>query len=416
MQITTQLLGFAAGLILVWSMGPNQYAYYTIALSIQGAMAVLSDTGVSSGLLAIGGKLWSRPEALRRLLRSAFLVRHRFAAVAFPLAAGALALMLREQGADWGVTALLTLLVLIGAGLQLSASVYSTFPKLLLRHQVVLGVEIRIAITRLALIFAASFVYLDAAVALVAAALVAGMSRLLLGAWVDKNVGHAPDEDAEYRKRLLAIARTHLVPSLYGCLQAQVTIWLLTVFGNVRNVAEIGALGRFGAYFTLLSALISYVLLPRLARAVSGGEIFRHILAIVLLQLAASLPLVALALWFPESLLWLLGPSYSHLQGEVLWMCTNLAVTSLAGVLWATNAARAWTSGSWILIAVTIGTQAVLAGLMDLSTVTGVLWFSQLSLIPAIFINLWMAWSGYRRERQTSCSMAVPPAVARTPH
>lgn len=415
LQLTTQAIGFLSGLILVRTMAPEEYAYYTLALSLQSAMAILSDSGVSSGFMAIGGRIWSDSPALSRLLRSAVVVRSRFARYAFAIAALVLALTLASHDASPVQIATLTVLVIVGASFQLSASVYSALPRLLLHHEVVLHTDLRLASLRLALVGAAAVFYVDAAVALLVSAIASYAAHILFRKWVMTNASLMTEPDFDYSTRLVAVARSQFLPTLYYCMQAQITIWLITLFGSIRGIAELGALSRFVAVFTLLSAFTSYVLVPRLARAATGRGILGYSSAILLVQLCAAVPLMALAWSFPGALLWLLGPSYAELERELFWMCSNMGIHALAGALWAINAARAWTQGAWLLATVTLAAQAALATMLDLSSLTGVLWLNQLSLIPAMFVNLWMAWSGFRQERLISCKQAAPPAAAQAP-
>jgi hypothetical protein len=51
-------VGFASGILLIRGLEQTEYAYFTIANTMQGTINVLADMGVSIGLMSIGGRVW----------------------------------------------------------------------------------------------------------------------------------------------------------------------------------------------------------------------------------------------------------------------------------------------------------------------------------------------------------------------
>jgi hypothetical protein len=107
-QAGIQLLAFASGLLVIRYLPLQEYAYYTIANAVLGTLIVLTDSGISQGVMARGGKVWTNAHALGAVLASGLQLRRRFgwfaAAISLPL----LWLLLRRQGASTGMTALVT--------------------------------------------------------------------------------------------------------------------------------------------------------------------------------------------------------------------------------------------------------------------------------------------------------------------
>jgi len=54
--------------------------------------------------------------------------------------------------------------------------------------------------------------------------------------------------------------------SIYYCLQGQITVWLISIFGNADSVADVGALSRLAVVFSVLGALSSEIVFPAFAR------------------------------------------------------------------------------------------------------------------------------------------------------
>jgi hypothetical protein len=94
--------------------------------------------------------------------------------------------------------------------------------------------------------------------------------------------------------------------------------------------------------------------------------------------------------------LFVLGNKYAHLQHELLLMVGGAVVAALAGTLWTLNASKAWIAGSWIYIPLTLGTQVALIPITDFSSVSSLLAFSLVSVLPSLFLNLWLSWRGFR--------------------
>src|SRR3712207_1208952 len=63
-QAAVQIIGFASGILIVRSLDQREYAYFTIANTLQGTLNILADIGISIGLVSIGGRVWQDRERL----------------------------------------------------------------------------------------------------------------------------------------------------------------------------------------------------------------------------------------------------------------------------------------------------------------------------------------------------------------
>ena len=71
-------------------------------------------------------------------------------------------------------------------------------------------------------------------------------------------------------------------------------------------------------------------------------------------------------------------------------------VTALAGTFWLLNASKAWITGSWLYIPLTLATQIALIPFTDFSSVAGVLTFNLISIAPSLLLNLALSYRGFR--------------------
>ena len=109
-----------------------------------------------------------------------------------------------------------------------------------------------------------------------------------------------------------------------------------------------------------------------------------------------SLLVVCGAAFFPNEFLFVLGNKYAHLQRELLFMVGASVLSALTGTIWALNASKAWITGSWLYIPLTLATQIALIPVTNFSSVTDVLIFNLISNIPNLLLNLVLSYRGFR--------------------
>ena len=71
-------------------------------------------------------------------------------------------------------------------------------------------------------------------------------------------------------------------------------------------------------------------------------------------------------------------------------------VSAFGGTLWLLNASKAWVSGAWLYIPLTLATQIALIPFTDFSSVAGVLIFNLISAVPSVVLNLVLTYRGFR--------------------
>jgi len=105
---------------------------------------------------------------------------------------------------------------------------------------------------------------------------------------------------------------------------------------------------------------------------------------------------IAAAVIFPDQFLFVLGNKYAHLHRELLLMVGSAVLAALTGTFWSLNAAKAWVTGSWLYIPLTLLTQIALIPFTDFSNVSSVLLFNLLSSVPNLLLNLALSFRGFR--------------------
>ncbi|MFZ3375892.1 MAG: hypothetical protein WA183_10095, partial [Chthoniobacterales bacterium] len=129
-QAVVQIIGFLSGILLVRTLEQREYAYFTIANTMQGTINLLADIGISVGLVSIGGRVWQDRYRFGQLISTALSVRRKLGAVAIIIVTPILYFLLVKNGASFFYTAVLVIAVLAGLLIQLSLGVLDVVPRL----------------------------------------------------------------------------------------------------------------------------------------------------------------------------------------------------------------------------------------------------------------------------------------------
>jgi O-antigen/teichoic acid export membrane protein len=247
------------------------------------------------------------------------------------------------------------------------------------------------ALVKLAIVGIALFIFINAAVAIFSVVIGYAVQFVMLRRWVCRKVDRDAPPDPAMRSEIVSVLKRQAPHSIYYCLQGQIMVWLISIFGNAENVANVGALGRLAVVFGLLSSIMAEVVLPAFARIQSPHRLRRRYFQIVAGYLTMSVLSVAAVAVFPSQFLSILGHQYSGLHSEVVLMTACGVVTTTAGLLWAINCSRAWIVPPVFLIPCTIAAQVATIAFLNLSTVKGVLLFTMCSWVPSIVMSFWFA-------------------------
>jgi O-antigen/teichoic acid export membrane protein len=403
-QVAVQAMMIASGILLVRVLSQSEYAYFTIANSMQATMNILADSGIGIGLSSIGGRVWQSPYRFGQLINTAMRLRRYLAAIAIAAVTPLLAWMLINNGASYAYAGILTLAILLGLNYQLLTSVLMVVPRLHSQISRVQKLDFFAAASRFAILIAAYFIFLNAAIGIIAA--VAGLltQYYFLKRWMAGSIVLDAPANEEDRRTILGIVRSQSPNAVFYCMQGQLTVWLISIFGSTQNIAEIGALGRLGIIFSIISAVMANIVLPSFARCQSASQLQRRYFQIVGGFILFGLSLIALAALFPEQLLWILGRKYGHLRNELLLMMVMTAFNSLVTAMWSLNSSRAWITRSWLNIPGVIIMQISLLLFLDISTLSGVLWFGIFSLVPTFLLNCMLTFSGLLKKNEQAAS------------
>jgi O-antigen/teichoic acid export membrane protein len=396
-QAAVQIIAFSSGIFLVRWLPQREYAYFTIANSMQATLMLLADIGVSVGLVSIGGRVWQDRHRFGELINTGLAVRKRLAAAAAIIVAPILYAMLVRNGASSVYTLSLIAFVLVGFSIQISVDIFSVVPRLRSDIGRIQKIDFTCAIVRLLLIVGLVYLFATAGLAVAIASATFFLQYFLLRSYAAKVVDLNASENTKDRQEIVRLIKSLAANALFYCFQGQITVFLISFFARrAASVAEVGALGRLAMIFTVLTNLLINIFVPAFARCQDKRKLRYLYAAIVGGVILFSAGVLGGAAVFPDQFLFVLGSRYTHLHRELLMMISVAVITALSGTLWLLNASKAWITGAWLYIPLTLATQIALIPFTDFSSVAGVLIFNLISAVPSLLLNLALSYRGFR--------------------
>jgi O-antigen/teichoic acid export membrane protein len=397
-QMFVQLIAFVTGILLVRLLEQREYALFTVTNTMQGTMNVLADIGISIGMISIGGRVWQDSHRFGELVRTGLKLRRTLGAAAVIAITPLLYYMLAKNGAPPFYALVLIGAVLLALSAQLSIGVLEVIPRLRSDIRLIQKIDLTGAVSRLLVLLVLAGVFLNAGVA----ALV-GSGALLLQYYLLKRyavgvVDFSAHENLEDRRAMIGFIRQQAANAIFFCLQGQITVFLITIFGHSIGVAEVGALGRLAMIYSVIANLIMNIFAPAFARCHDPRRLRRIYAGIVSAVAGFSLVVLSAAVFLPNEFLFVLGNKYSHLHRELFLMVAGATLNVMTSTLWYLNSSRAWIAGSWLNIPVTIAAQISLIPFVDFSTVSGVLTFNLIASVPSLLLNMGLSYRGFSRD------------------
>jgi len=399
-EIMIQAINIGSGVLIVRSLHKEEYAYFVLANAMQSTINTLADSGIGSALSAIGGRVWQDQYRFGQLIITAMHLRRYLALVAALVVMPILYLILVQNGASTSYTILLMLTVFIEIYFYLDMGVLIVVPRLQSDVEFIQRSSLISSGLRILLLIGWNLSsILNALTGAISSAIASGVQNLIFWSHAKENIDMKASVSHEDKVEILQIVKTIAPNTAFYCIQGQMTIWLISVFGNTQHIAEVGALGRLSVIFSLISSIMTNIILPSFSRCQSYEVLLLKYKQIIFGYLFLSLMILLIAINFPKQLLQILGESYSSLERELLFSMVAAITSAVTSMLWSVNASKGWTEQSWLFIPTIIITQIILLLSLDLSSVVGVSIFSTLSVIPASCINFYMTYKGLLKTR-----------------
>lgn len=392
-QIIVQAVGFISGILVIRLLPMQEYALYTLANTMLGTMTILADGGISTGVMAQGGKVWQDREKLGAVLATGLDLRHKFALWSIVVSTPILFYLLLHNGAGWIAASLIVLTMIPAFFAALSDSLLEIVPKL---HQAILPLQrnqVKVGIGRLALTTLTLFVFPWAAMAIIASGIPRIYGNFKLRKITEGFVDKEQKPNASDRRDILQSVKKIMPNLIYVTFSGQIIVWLLSVFGTTTNLAQIGALGRITILLSIFVAIIGQLIVPRFVRLGDNKQLLlKRYLQINLIFILFSI-FVLVATWlFSSQILWVLGEKYKNLSYELFLCILGGVITQLHGISFVLCGQRGWLISP--IIAIGTNLISIIGGIIifNVSSLTDMLWFSILTATVILIQNVIFAF------------------------
>lgn len=391
-QSAVQLLNAATGLLLLRMMPKPEFAVYAVVLGIQGMIAILTDLGFGGAIPGLVGTRYADKKLLGTYIRTASFLRQSLLLFLIAIAIASFLIfrhgLIGALGREQAV--FLAIAVLVTVQFQAWASYYEV--PLLLNNRLVsyYSPQLAAAALRLAASLALFYTHIISSTSMILAntlsIVIMGFSyRLMARQWIEVPRTLSKRHAVEMIRYLVP-----LIPgSLYQALQSQISLFLITFFGHVSQIAEVAAAGRIGQLFLLLNSSNGVLVTPFFAKTPRSSFARRYALAMCTVC-AVALVVAASARFLPALYLILLGATYSNLAPQVQLVVYASAIGYLAGAMWSIAVARKWIfwwSGSLQLVLLTL-IQIACIRFLPLDTSEGVLKMNIFTACGALTVQI----------------------------
>jgi O-antigen/teichoic acid export membrane protein len=385
-QIIIQALGFACGLMIIHLLSVQEYALYTLTNTMLGTIMLLADGGIVTGVFSQGGKVWQDKEKLGSVLVTGLNLRRKFAIVSLCFSIPVLIYLLLHNGASWLMAILIVASLIPAFFAAISDSLLEVIPKL---HQDILPLQrngIWVGVGRLILTGLTVFIFPWTFIAILAAGIPRIYGNIKLREIAEKFIDNKQTNDPIIEKEILSVVKRIMPGAIYYCISGQITIWLISFFGNSTSVAQIGALGRVSVLLGLFGTIFSTLLVPHFARQKNEYKVLlKHFIVNVLILVVLCIVVILGVSVLSTQFLWILGGNYKGLDTALVLNVTGSCLGLITGLLYSLSSSRAWLMNPYLYIMANLVCIVIGILVFDISSLIGVLRFNIfISIIQAI--------------------------------
>jgi O-antigen/teichoic acid export membrane protein len=280
----------------------------------------------------------------------------------------------------------------------ISDSLLEIIPKL---HQDILPLQrngLWVAVGRLILTGLTVFIFPLTFIAILAAGIPRIYGNIKLKKIAEKFIDNKQISDPVIEKEILSVVKRVMPGAIYYCISGQITIWLISFFGNSNSVAQIGALGRVSALLGIFGTIFSTLLIPHFARQKNEYKVLlKHFIVNVLILAIICAFVVLGVLLLSNQFLWILGRNYKDLNAELVLNVTGSCLGLITGLLFSLGSSRAWIMNPYLYIMANLVCIVLGILMFDVSSLIGVLSFNIfISIIQAVIYLFYNFFNIYK--------------------
>jgi O-antigen/teichoic acid export membrane protein len=396
-QGALQAVNLLLGLFLVRMLSVEAYAQFGLAFGFQSTASNLMDLGFASTVIPLVGNRHNDRDVVGSYVHAALRLRTRAFLILAPFAVIGFFAITRTHHWGWRLELLLIVPVLIA--IYSSGHVACCSAPFFLHRRLT---DYYLPQTLSGMGRLVAYVILDIAGGLNAwtAAALSALNITLISRVLGKKcrqwVGWSNASTRPAEREIIHYVLPAMPALIFGALQAQISLFLIGIFGHTVGIAQVAALGRIAQLFLVLQSFNLAVVEPYIAR-LSRDRLFATYLRLILSAIACCVPVTLLAFAFPKAILWLLGAKYEGLGGLVGWLILASCINYVAGLAWVMNRARKWVfwSGTVFEIVLLISVQTAYVVVVGVRTTREAVMFTFTSSFCFVAAHAYNAVYGF---------------------
>jgi len=349
-QSINRAVNILVGLLIIRYLPIDEYALYTIASVLISIIFLGSDLGFSQASVSLGARFADQPSKLRALYDTALRFKRLvFVGAAVATALGAIYFFYQKDYSTLEIV-LVMFFILLGGWIQLPNELLRSI--LQLRHDSsgLFRAGLIEAMSRLACVVLIIF-YPFALTAIAINFVSYIVARYALAYQCRVQLSTAASGSEDFSSGLKKIVKPMAPTVIYYVFQDQIGIFLLSFFGDLAAIAEVGAMGRLSMIIGMLSLLCGFLIQPIFARIDDKKKFLAGIAIVSAIVCSIALFTMGSVYQFPGVWLLILGETYAGLDAELEVAMIGVLLTLAGGCFNVMVVSRGMMQGvSWVVV------------------------------------------------------------------
>lgn len=398
LSILGRVVQMVTAFVVVRSLAKTDYAWYSLANNLVGALVIFTVTGIGTGLMPLAGEVAHDRLKLGAVLAAARRFRGWLLLCGAIVGLPVFVQLLLSSGCPPFNVVLLVAAAVVSLMVSITTQMAATPLSLARRYNIPQWENIMSSALRLLCVAVLVLGGWADAVTVMIVTVLAPLPTVC-GWMLPKAREHAALEqqaDPAATQRLKKYFIIGLPANITHLFEAQVACFIVGWLGNIDKVADLGAICRVALILQIPLAIASGIMLPRMSTEKDQQRLWKMWTGSSMLAVVIGLAIVGGGWLLRHQLLFLLGPGYAGLETELVLYLGFQAFSFFATVATMPIQAKGWVRHSWLRPVAVFGTQALSLLVLDLSTVSGAIGLMFAGSLGNMLLDSFLLVNGWR--------------------
>jgi O-antigen/teichoic acid export membrane protein len=186
---------------------------------------------------------------------------------------------------------------------------------------------------------------------------------------------------------------------LFAAFQPQLSLFLVGVFGQTLQIAEVAALTKISQIFLIINTFNAVVIEPYVAK-IRADQLASTYVRLIGSAIAFTALLSIVSLLFPSAITAITGSKYQQLSRVVPLTVLSSCVNAVANLIWIMNRSRRWQfwRGSALEIGLLVCCQTIFIVTLGVRTTRDAAMFSLATSITILAVHTYIMIYGFQKS------------------